>query len=265
MKLIHQSFEILDQQPGIEGVYKMIEYAGRTCYKSTDRITEDSAKEFIDRIINYKHLSVLEHGTIYLIIPSMSCKYIDNKYSKVNIVNNNLYVTTNARVLFENDWVDDLQYICEPTEHHEKRVVVKFITDQGILREFTRHRVFSFSVESTRYCNYSRSKFNKEITYIYPCWLYGDDISKPAEECFRYALHKAEQAYFQLLNEGWKPQQARNVLPLATKCEMVMTGFASDWEHFFKLRDAESAHPQAQELAKPLHEEFLLRGIITEK
>lgn len=120
----------------------------------------------------------------------------------------------------------------------------------------------SFAQESTRYCNYSKDKFGNEITFIYPCWLPDGDLFVEAEECFKYALQKAEQSYFHLLQEGWKPQQARNVLPLATKCEIIMTGFVDDWKHFFFLRDAAPAHPQARELAEPLHKEFIEIGYI---
>lgn len=293
MKLIKPSFEILDQQCGLEGIYKQIEIAGRTCYKSEDKITEDSAKEFVDRMIKSGHGAMLEHGTVYLAIPISEWRctddyrdsYISNPYSNVNdsLVDwkNNegtVYITTNLRVLVENGWLDDLQYICEPTEYHEKRITVKFITDQGILREFTRHRVFSFAVESTRYCNYSKNRFSHEITFIQPNWISDKDIENyhmdfgyftdqdtnhiTAVNRFISALKNAEYFYMELIKLGWKPQQARNILPLATKCDMVMTGFVSDWEHFFELRDAASAHPQAQELAHPLHEAFIQRGLI---
>ena len=293
MKLIKQSFEILDQQCGLEGIYKQIEIAGRTCYKSEDKITDDSAKEFVDRMIKSGHGAMLEHGTVYLAIPISEWRctddyrdsYISNPYSNVNdsLVDweNNegtVYITTNFRVLVENGWLDDLQYICEPTEYHEKRITVKFITDQGILREFTRHRVFSFAVESTRYCNYSRSRFSNEVTFIQPNWISDEDITNynidfvyftdqdanhiTAVNRFMSALKNAEYFYMELIKSGWKPQQARNVLPLATKCDMIMTGFVSDWKHFFELRDAASAHPQAQELAHSLHEAFIQRGLI---
>lgn len=267
MKLIKASFEIIEQQGGLKGVYKHIEMAGRTCYKSEDKITEDSAEGFVNRMIKSGHGAMLEHGTIYLQMPTEFNKgpyeyYLSNPYSKVNIKDKVAYITTNSRVIVENDWHADLKYMCMPAKYHEKRVTVKFITDQGILREFTRHRVFSFAVESTRYCNYSRDKFNNEITYIYPCWLSDEDNSADAEEVFKYALIKAEQYYFRLLKEGWKPQQARNVLPLSTKCEMIMTGFVSDWKHFFFLRDDNAAHPQARELASPLHQEFKHRGYL---
>ena len=275
MRLIKPSYSIIEQPPGLEGVYKMIEIAGRTCYKSESNITEDSAKAFVNRMIKSGHGAMLEHGTVYLDILwnvtsaafSLQLKlkvlnYDNNKYSKVVDVGNHSYITTNLRVLVENGWLDDLQYICEPTEYHIKRVSVRFITDQGILREFTRHRSMSFAVESTRYCNYSKERFNNEVTFIYPCWLPEGDLSVEAEECFKYTLQKAEQSYFHLLQEGWKPQQARNVLPLATKCEIVMTGFVDDYKHFFFLRDAAPAHPQARELAEPLHKEFIERGYI---
>lgn len=293
MRLIKPSFEILDQQCGLEGIYKQIEIAGRTCYKSEDKITDDSAKEFVDRMIKSGHGAMLEHGTVYLAIPISEWRctddyrdsYISNPYSNVNdsLVDweNNegtVYITTNFRVLVENGWLDDLQYICEPTEYHEKRITVKFITDQGILREFTRHRVFSFAVESTRYCNYSKNRFSHEITFIQPNWISDKDIENyhmdfgyftdqdtnhiTAVNRFMSALKNAEYFYMELIKLGWKPQQARNILPLATKCDMVMTGFVSDWKHFFELRDAASAHPQAQELAHSLHEAFIQRGLI---
>ena len=292
MKLIKQSFEILDQQPGLEGIYKQIELSGRTCYKSEDKITEGSAKEFVDRMIKSGHGAMLEHGTVYLAMPIETMipieangwgKYTKNPYSKgFKVCNVNgqkrVAITTNLRVLVENGWLDDLKYICEPTEYHEKRITVKFITDQGRLREFTRHRVFSFAVESTRYCNYTKDKFSNEVTFIQPNWISDEDVKNyhmdldyftdqddnhiTAINRFMSALKNAEYFYMELIKLGWKPQQARNVLPLATKCDMVMTGFVSDWKHFFELRDAASAHPQAQELAHHLHEIFIQRGLI---
>ena len=100
-------------------------------------------------------------------------KYRENKYSKVNYDNwGTRYITTNYRVLVENDWLDDLQFLCEPTEHHEKEnTTVRFICDRGVSHEFVRHRIFSFAQESTRYCNYSKNKFGNEITIIAPNWL----------------------------------------------------------------------------------------------
>ena len=172
MRLCKPSFEIWEQPAGLEGVYKQIEKVGRVCYKSEDKITEDSAKPFVDRMIKSGHCSMLEHGTIYLgrpVFPDIGLnggysyetdgfykKYIDNKFSHVEVRpfkwsgEDGCYVTTNLRVLVENDWLDDLQYICEPTEYHERRVTVHFTCDRGVSHEFVRHRVMSFAQESTR-------------------------------------------------------------------------------------------------------------------
>lgn len=298
MKLIKPSFEIIEQKPRdivipadmeigpqmwkeelINSVYRQIEMAGRTCYKSEDKITETSAKEFVDRMVKSGHGAMLEHGTVYLRIPDVSSdgqwvypakgKYLGNKYSVTKsrlegIAQNPysvFYVTTNYRVLVENNWLDDLQYICEPTEYHVKRVTVKFICDRGVSHEFVRHRVFSFAQESTRYCNYSKDKFGKECTFIEPCW-FKEDTYYATRKMYESTLTYAEKMYFSLLDMNWKPQQARAVLPNSLKTELIMTGTLTQWEGFFKLRDAGSAHPQAYELAHPLHEEFIKRGWI---
>lgn len=307
MRLIKPFFEILKQEPGIAGIYNFIEICGRTCYKSEDKITSTSAKEFVDRIIKLGHTAMLEHGTVYLkftdsavrtsIIDGIKCSkylydsYTDNKYSAINsvshIYNNDWFVTTNYRVLIENGWLDDLQYLCEPTEYHEKRISVRFTCDRGVSHEFVRHRVFSFAQESTRFCNYNKNKFGKELTYIIPSWLeipegqsYWKDgigyriganisngelgfIEKGANyNDFLFTLENAEKSYFRLSEQGWQPQQARAALPNALKTELIMTGFISQWQHFFELRDASSAHPDARALAKPLHEEFIKRGLL---
>lgn len=283
MKLIESSVQIIEEKDP----YKMIELAGRTCYKSEDKITENSAKEFVDRMIKLGHGAMLEHGTIYLKIdktedghlPPARLYWSDGnhkKYTRVRKHGNSIYVTTNLRVIVENNRLDDLQYQVEPTEHHEKRITAKFICDRGVSHEFVRHRVFSFAQESTRYCDYSKDKFRNDITYIIPSWLdlpegkYSnwdndwcdvselkllypevDNLSDPAN-CFLQSIKNAEYYYFMLINRGWKPQQARRVLPNATKTELVMTGFESDWEHFFELRCSGAAHPDAKKLADEL-------------
>ena len=255
MKLIESSVQIIEEKDP----YKMIELAGRTCYKSEDKITENSAKEFVDRMIKLGHGAMLEHGTIYLTIAKTAMNigdpvfYIKNKYSKVNENNLFYYITTNMRVLVENNRLNDLQYQVEPTEHHEKRITAKFICDRATANQFVRHRVFSFAQESQRYCNYSKDKFNKEILFIKPTW-YKDDASivKSNERTFCEILQKCETYYFYLLEDGAKPQEARGVLPNATKTELVMTGFESDWEGFFRLRCSGAAHPDARKLADKL-------------
>ena len=287
MKLIKPSFEIWEQPTGLEGVYKQIERVGRVCYKSEDKITEDSAKPFVDRMIRSGHGAMLEHGTVYLQYETVKSainpltKYYLDKYSKVKAKGGaieetiRLFVTTNLRVLVENGWLDDLKYICEPTEFHERRVTVHFVCDRGVSHEFVRHRVMSFAQESTRYCNYSKDKFGNELTFIIPSWcssliegseqeyspfeINGDEVE------FMNALQNAQNSYLSLLKLGWKPQEARTVLPNSLKTELVVTGFTSDWKHFFGLRAIGTTgvpHPQAKELAEPLMKEFITRKYI---
>ena len=310
MKLVKPSFEIWNQPAGLEGVYKQIERVGRVCYKSEDKITEDSAKPFVDRMIKSGHGAMLEHGTVYLNLPNgllssvfhndLVHKYENNKYSvcvpyvqklDTDIVGVGVMaVTTNLRVLVENGWLDDLKYLCEPTEYHERRVTVKFVCDRGVSHEFVRHRVMSFAQESTRYCNYSKDKFGNELTFIIPEWCpeIREDSNKGRDPCslhdklYLQHLQSAEDTYFALLkqwdekvpdkryksgfrNNPWSPQQARAVLPNSLKTELVVTGFVSDWNHFFDLRARGATgapHPQAKELAEPLMEEFIARKYI---
>ena len=283
MKLINSKVEILEPTGyTIDDIYKQIEIAGRTCYKSEDKITPTSAKEFVDRMIKSGHGAMLEHGTVYLRIPIQDGnaeKYKRNHYSAVNIVsvdrvNGRAFITTNYRVLVENNWLEDLKYICEPTEFHEKRISVRWTCDRGVSHEFVRHRVFSFAQESTRYCNYSKDKFGNELTFIIPTWLSipegnytycdGDwvDVNKQVIQLsedevnihsFLNTLDCSEYQYTMLINAGWKPQQARQILPNALKTELVMTGFESDWKHFFELRCDTAAHPDARKLALELY------------
>lgn len=276
-------------------------------------ITRESttAKGFVDKMIASKHYAMLEHGTVYLkVLVNTSSDnndnlieltqfYWHNPYSKRNsrLINEDereYYITTNYRVLLENNRLSDLKYLCEPTKFHEKRVTVKFITDRGVSHEFVRHRVFSFAQESTRYCNYSKAKFGGEITFIIPSFLVKEIEESPLYEedgtldylgvaddfsivnteegfsrrlwYFVHSLRESEVAYFEILEED-TPQQARQVLPNALKTELVMTGFVSDWNHFFDLRAREitgKAHPDAKALAKPLRHEFIKRNLITQ-
>ena len=302
MRLIKPSYDIWDTSYSLERILEHIERAGRVCYKSEDRIKYDecgnslTAKPFVDKLIESDHLSVLEHGTIYLKIVNREGEnvlykdfldaatwYYDNPYSRVNEVHSLgdsiYYVTTNYRVLVENNRLKDLRYLCAPTEYHEKRVTVHFTLDRAISMEFLRHRKMSFTQESTRYCNYSnKDKFGGEVTFIIPCWMdtieegavysYDTDIElwQKSEDAntsnFLQSIAWVEKNYLTLLHNSWTPQQARAVLPNALKTELVMTGFISDWKHFFELRDSNKAHPQARELASPLHKEFIEKGLI---
>lgn len=300
MKLIKPKFEILEQAPGMDGMLKQIEIAGRTCYKSQDKITEDSAEKFVEQMKSNQHLSVLEHGTVYLKIHRSEIfkiidkgiyidKLLNNKYTIFDVLTEDYYISTNFRVIEELNLQDLMLYMCEPTEFHKKRVTVRFTTDIGISREFNRHRVNSISEQSTRYCNYSKDKFGGEITVVPPKRLrdnYGDFtpglhenfMDKVAEEIvvggddcltdlevWMFANIVSQWSYNKLTRKfGWSAQEARSILPLDTQTEFYHTAFVSDWEHFFELRCDSHAHPMARELAIPLREEFVKRGLIKE-
>lgn len=301
MKIIKPSFEIWDQEEGLEGIYKQIERCGRVCYASDP--VEGKAKDFVDRMIKLGHGAMLEHGTIYLYLnwddkkqkefSKLRVRYITNKFSKVSEKNSyphGIYITTNLRVLVENGWLGDLQYLCEPTKFHEKRVTIHFTTQIAITREFNRHRVDSMAEQSTRYCNYGKDKFGG-VGINLPSWVDSEiqrleDITKNVLPTFEQLKEEyfsvsdqgitkddwgdiewwlwsnlvAEESYLKLIEKGRKPQEARVVLPLDTNTELIHTAFVSDWNHFFGLRDDEQhAHPDAYELAHPLHEEFIKR------
>jgi thymidylate synthase (FAD) len=289
MKLIKPTVEIIEQEPGIEGIYKQIEKAGRTSYKSENHITKDSAKKFTDMLEKAGHGAALEHGTVYLNVPKGKWNEIVddqnfNFYDCPYIIwgertNRSVLLTTNYRVIVEHHMEDLLKYVCEWTPYHERRITVKFICDRGVSHEFVRHRVFSFMQESTRYCNYSKDKFGNEITICIPSWLnlpemsvkYHDGvyIDTPGfsivdfeeESSFLWATAFAENQYFKLLEQGWKPQQARAVLPNALKTELIMTGTIKQWKGFFALRSpkcgAIGPHPDAAYLADMLYDKFV--------
>ena len=250
------------------------------------------------------HGSVLEHGAVYLEIPCYTndntshivYDYIKNKYSvvrdKYGIISDmfqfdsTVYITTNFRVLVENGWMDDLKYLCEPTEYHEPRITLKFTADIGVTREFNRHRVNSPSEESTRYCNYSKDKFGSELSVALSkdipeeelkkslnAWGYDEDdafrtmclaIHTKSDICFNtidtwlFANLASQWSYMRLIDLGWKPQQARRILPLDTKSELVHTAFLSDWLHFLSLRSpkygAQGVHPDAAFLADKVYD-----------
>ena len=320
MELIKPSAEIWEQGNTIEDIWKHIARCTRVCYQSTPKNDGETDEEFVKRVIlrpdsstgelNFDkiHGAMLEHGTIYLEIYCYNgCEddnyykiinYRENKYSIVNnifyngeSIAKNFAITTNLRVLYENNWLDDLKYICTPTEHHARRVTVSFTTNIGVTREFNRHRVNSIAEESTRYCNYHLDKFNNSITFALPSWI---DINKTEIQACRtaevesdmyadmrvnmelsdnwntidwylYALSTSALAYKNLIRLGWKPQQAREVLPLATKSQLIHTAFIDDWKHFFALRaDGVSGppHPNAKLVAEPLKQEFIKRGLL---
>lgn len=268
------------------------------------------------------HGAMLEHGTVYLyletgpnnvfskfeypsanftarynwsdVVGHIRAKYKSNKYSKVNTAwlgkeIRGTFITTNLRVIYENNWLEDLQFVCNPSDYHIKRVTVSFTTNIGVTREFNRHRVNSIAEESTRYCNYNKRN-DGQIKIGLPAWLLdneninyiehqadnnfhsyctdianGDDSSWYTITYYLFALKCAEYCYNNLISKGWKPQQAREVLPLATKSQLIHTAFIDDWKHFFALRaDGVSGipHPNAKLVAEPLKQEFIKRGLL---
>ena len=304
MNIVNFSAKYIPQEYTLEGIYKQIEQAGRTCYKSEDKITKDSAKAFVERMIISGHLSMLEHGTVYLTIPLFewrdrqefdNCIYSTNPYCHVILededfhhMRGNVHITTNYRVIIENELSDDLKFRCEPTEHHIKRYTIKLTTNIGVTREGNRHRQ-SIAEESTRYCNYSKDKFGNNIQYVKPVWINDNDIDfipklenlgilqeligdiisdyKHNDICYcnnpiniyGTAIKFAEICYHLLIKSGWTPQQAREVLPLATKSDVVYTKSEDEWKHFFDLRllgITGKPHPNMQHCAALIINEF---------
>ena len=299
MEFLVAGYEIIDQEPGLEGMYKAAELPGRICYCSQDKMAPGTAEKFCKGLMKSNHGAPLEHGTVYLKVLKHSDwndldKYRFNKYSKYTESTNYAYVTTNLRVLFENGWMDDLKYWCEPTEYHEKRIEVRFTVDRFTGEEFLRHRAASFNRESTRYVLFTKEKFGGgSIKYIIPVWMLDETTMKEIDDhkdlsitdfckevineeeghgdmtdvlVWMFALKACEWSYCKLTNTfGWQAQQARTVLPCAISSPLIKTAFVSDWVHFFNLRALGTTgkpHPQAFELADPLMKEFIKRGLI---
>lgn len=190
MKIIEPSIEILSDVNSNE-IMKNIEICGRVCYKSENRISEESSKKFIKRIIASGHESVLEH----------------------------------------------------------EKITVKFICDRGVSHEIVRHRIASYSQESTRYCNYSQDKFGNELTLIKP-FFWKEDEKK--YEIWCDVMKKIEDSYNELISLGAKPEEARSILPNSLKTEIVVTMNIRELRHFLKLRTSKNAHPQMREVANKL-------------
>lgn len=262
MKLINPSVELIPQTYDLNGIYKQIEICGRVSYKSENKISNNSAEKFVNMLIQKGHTAPLEHGTVYLHLTNFSRKnincYINNPYSKVISITQyelpephiDYYVTTNYKVLYENNWLKDLEFLCEPTKHHIKRTTVKFVCDRGVSHEFVRHRMFSYMQESTRYCNYSKDKFDNQLTFVIPSWLPDGDHLQRVENILYRNFENTEKDYLDMLKEGLTPQQARQVLPTGVKTELIMTGTDDDWNGFFELRCSPNAHPDARYLAE---------------
>jgi len=189
MKIIEQSHEII-QLPN--NPLLIIEKAGRTCYKSEDKITENSAATFTEMLLKRNHESVFEH-----VIMS-----------------------------------------------------VRFITNRGVTHELVRHRLCSFSQESTRFVKY----VNNKMEFIKPVWW--DDWSFDQQQLWVKSIENTEQAYISLINTGASPEKAREVLPNSLKTEIVVSANLREWRHIFNLRCSKNAHPQIRQLMVNCCEEF---------
>lgn len=302
MRIIKPRVELWQQINTIDGIWEHAAKCARVCYQSQPVKEGESGKDFLLRTIakngfkkdKSSHMSVLEHATVYLRAINNSDnaylydRYYANPYSRalydINKTDNivHICVTTNLRVLVENNWLDDLRFITNSTDKHIKRYTFSFITNLGVSRELNRHRCHSISEESTRYCNYSKDKFGNGLTFVIPKWLdleegsvkeycrsvinnsnqiniNGKLIDAVDKNCSLTDVgewilfnHRAEQHYLRLLSKGWKPQQAREVLSLSLKTQVVHTAFEDDWKDFIALRSdgiSGAPHPNIKVLA----------------
>ncbi len=188
MQIIDQGYEIISLP---DDLLQTIEAAGRTCYKSEDKITSDSAAGFVARMRDRGHHAMVEFGDI----------------------------------------------------------IVRFVTNRGVTHELVRHRLFSFAQESTRYVRY-----DGKMAFIRPCWW--EDSTPAQQETWESAMKEAEKYYLELLKSGWRPEQAREVLPNSLKTEIVVKGNIREWRHMFALRCSKKAHPQIRALMIPLLSEL---------
>lgn len=284
MKLIKQSFEILEQKDfSLIGIKKFIERCGRVCYKSEDKITDDSYEKFVDMLEKRDHARPLEFGTVHLKMTFLDFQRFKHNLLAIGMFNNvwikyiykedAVCITTNYRY-----YLDIVKYSSnvkryfteEDNEYYPRRYTVHFITSRGIMDEFRTHVSLSHLAESTRYCNYSKDKFDNQITFVIPYKLdleegeYNGTYYKPycKEDTFARNYLNAERDYLELISNGSNPQQARDVLPLGVKSELISCGFEDAWSNFFYRRCANDAHPMAREIAVPLYKRFKELGYV---
>lgn len=268
MKLIKQSFEFINQTDfSLVGIKKYIERCARVSYKSEDKITDTSYEKFVNMLESRGHDRPLEFGTVHLKMPEPEFRSLTDILTSSRTYNDlwmhykivetweegyTVYLTTNYRYykLMWNQMNTLSEYFDEvDSEYYPKRYTVHMVLDRGVMDEFRTHVGLSHLAESTRYCNYSKDKFGNELTFIQPCW----DIRGSNYIDF---LQNAEWGYFRMLKNGWTPQQARSVLPLGIKSELISCGFEDAWKNFFDRRCAADAHPMARDIALPMHEKF---------
>ena len=236
------------QGEGLQGMYDIIEFAGRTCYDSRNKIVMENgvsktSEEFFNKIIKIlKHQSVSEHASVYLKVEECPVEVLESPYTTIK----GDKVTTNYRVLLDND----CEYLAEKShfDGHEPRLTFEIQTGIDISREGLRHRKMSFTERSTRYVLMSNMGVSK------PTWVDMNELTE-ADEVFLDAMRDAEAAYKKLIELGWKKEQARKVLPLATESNIIITGTLSQWKAFIDLRgEGTHAHPDMIEVAEQIND-----------
>ena len=288
MILEHQLFQnITPDSYDLVSIKKFIEQCGRICYRSENLITQDSYIDFYDKAIKSKHFSILEHGTVYLTIKScyltafeLYLFYKDNKYSKVLLKGDDAFITTNFRVIVENNRYDDLRFMVAEPSHHERRRSVALRTSIQVYKELTRHRPASFCIESTRYCNYTSNKFDNNIRVLIPFWfttqhLYSDPINDENIDSLKNAITEEEFAYikdqldtekaYNTISKKFGPQAAAGVLTQNTMATVIITADVSTWNHIFALRvfnETGTAHPDTQAIMNEVYLNYTKRTLI---
>ena len=277
MKLIKQSFEILEQKDfSLIGIKKFIERCGRVCYKSEDRITDDSYEKFVNMLVKRDHARPLEFGTVHLKISSgmlfekflqdlVDYKLYNPAWIKYKELPEYTYITTNYRHYLQ--IIKKCPYIAEYfTEqdncYYPSRYTVHMVLSRGVMDEFRTHVGLSHLAESSRYCSYDKNRFGNELTFIIPNWVNTNCPNKEQEGPsvasmeWSTAMLDAENSYMNLIRMGCTAQEAREVLPLSVKSELISCGFKDAWDNFFYRRCTNDAHPMAREIAIPLLNEF---------
>lgn len=285
MKLIIQDFNIVNQKGfSIKDIKKHIEYCARISYKSQDRITDDSYEKFVNMLESRGHDRPLEFGTVHLKMPwktfnnfagfCVSKGFWDSCWIKYNIDRESedkmVYITTNYRYYKRlkslkslYGYIDIEEFFTEEdNKFYPKRYTVHFITSRGIMDEFRTHVGLSHLAESSRYCSYDKNRFGNELTFIIPNWVNTNCPNKEQEGQsvasieWSTAMLDAEASYMNLIKMGCTAQEAREVLPLSIKSELISCGFEDAWSNFFYRRCAKDAHPMAREIATKVRDKF---------
>lgn len=276
MKLIRQDFNIVNQKGfSIKDIKEHIEYCARISYKSQDRITDDSYEKFVDMLEKRDHARPLEFGTVHLkmILPDfegfihslLTIGMLNNIWIKHAHKGDVIYITTNYRYYLDivKHFPNVKEYFTEEdNEYYPKRYTVHFITSRGIMDEFRTHIGLSHLAESSRYCSYDKNRFGNELTFIIPNWVNTNCSNKEQEGPsiasieWSTAMLDAEASYMNLIKMGCTAQEAREVLPLSIKSELISCGFEDAWSNFFYRRCAKDAHPMAREIATKVRDKF---------